>query len=67
MKMGKRIGKRKKEKEFSTSWAGGDFGPACAGAGRRPSRPTEERSGAGGRRGCGPTRQREEGGNGVER
>jgi hypothetical protein len=44
--------KKEKEKEFSTSWAGGDF---------RPSRPTEEWSGAGGRRGCRPTRQREEG------
>jgi hypothetical protein len=66
MKIGKKKWKNEKEKEFSASWAGGgEFGPA--GAGRRPSRPTEERSGAGGRRGCGPTRQREEGGNDVER
>jgi hypothetical protein len=45
--------KKEKEKEFSASWAGGDFGPESAGAGRRP---TEERSDAGGRRGRVPTR-----------
>jgi hypothetical protein len=65
MKIGKRNGKRKKKRNSQVAGPGGDFGPASAG--RRPSRPTEERSGAGGRRGCGPTRQREEGGNGVER
>jgi hypothetical protein len=64
---GKRKWKKKKEKGFSASWAGGNFGPASAGAGRRPSRPTVERRGVGGRHGRGPTRQREEGGNDVER
>jgi hypothetical protein len=60
---GKRNGKRKKKKEFSASWAGGNFGPAKRGRsrGRRPSRPAEERRRRGGRRGRGPTHQREEG------
>jgi hypothetical protein len=54
--------KKEKEREFSANWAEGeDFGPASAGAGRRPSRPTEKQSDAGGHRGCGPMRQREEG------
>jgi hypothetical protein len=30
MKMGKRNGKRKKKKEFSASWAGGEFRPSRA-------------------------------------
>jgi hypothetical protein len=70
MKMGKRNGKRKR-KGISCSLGRGGFGPAereCArGRGRRPSRPTKERHGAGRRRGRGPTRQREEGVNGAER
>jgi hypothetical protein len=60
-------GKRKKKRDSQLAGPEGNFGPASAGAGRRPSRPTEERRGAGGRRGRGPTRQREEGGNSVER
>jgi hypothetical protein len=34
MKMGKRNGKRKKKKEFSDSWAGGNFGLAERGRAR---------------------------------
>jgi hypothetical protein len=70
MKMGKRNGKRKKKKEFSAIWAGGISAQPSAGTRarvRRPSRPAEERRQCGGCRGRGPTRQREEGGNGVER
>jgi hypothetical protein len=56
---------KEKEKGFPARWAGG-FGPAererARGRGRRPSRPTKERRGAGRRRGRGPTCQREEGG-----
>jgi hypothetical protein len=64
---GKKKWKKEKGKEFSASWAGGDFSPASEGTGRMPSQPMEERSGASGRHGRGPTCQREEGGNGVER
>jgi hypothetical protein len=60
VKMGKRIGKRKKKKNSQLAGRG-DFGPVSAGVGRRPSRPTEERRGMGGRHGRGPMRQREEG------
>jgi hypothetical protein len=55
MKMGKRNGKRKKEKEFSTNWAGG------GGISAQPTH--EERGRRGGRRG--PMRQREERGDDV--
>jgi hypothetical protein len=70
MKIGKRNGKRKKKRNSQLAGSGGisaQRARARAGVGRRPSRPTEERSGAGERRGCGPTRQREEGGNDMER
>jgi hypothetical protein len=64
--------KRKKKRNSQLAGpGGGEFRLASAGArastGRQPSRPTEEQRGAGGRRGHGPTRQREEGGNSVER
>jgi hypothetical protein len=62
--MGKRNGKRKKKRNSQLAGPGGEFRPSERG---RPSRPTEERSGTGGRHGRGPTCQREEGGNGVER
>jgi hypothetical protein len=61
MKIGTRNGKRKKKGDSQLAGPGGDFGPASAGAGRRPSRPTKEQNSAGGRHGCGPTCQREEG------
>jgi hypothetical protein len=62
MKLGKRNGKRKKKGNSQLAGPRGeDFGPASAGTGRRPSRPTEKQSDAGRRRGCGPMRQREEG------
>jgi hypothetical protein len=63
--MGKRNGKRKKEKEFQVNRAGGDFG--LVGRGRAvsrpngPSRPTRSGGRRGGRRGRGPTRQRSRG------
>jgi hypothetical protein len=63
MKIGKRNEKRKKKRNSELTGLG-DFGPVSAGAGRRP---TEEQSSMGRHRGCGPMRQREEGGNGVER
>jgi hypothetical protein len=59
MKMGKGNGKRKKKRNSQLAGPGGEFWPASASAseGRRPSRPTEERSGTGGCCGHGPTRQ----------
>jgi hypothetical protein len=33
MKMGKEKGEKEKDKGFSVSWAGGDFGPACGATG----------------------------------
>jgi hypothetical protein len=58
---------KEKGKGFPARCAqGGGFGLAeregVRGRGRRPSRPTKERRGAGRRHGRGPTRQREEGG-----
>jgi hypothetical protein len=38
MKLGKRNGKRKKEKGFPCNWVGGDFGPAGARARARAAR-----------------------------
>jgi hypothetical protein len=65
MKIGKEKGEKEKEKGFSVSWAGGNFGPAERGREapqpNGPRRPTKRGDGAGGRRGCGPTRQGEGG------
>jgi hypothetical protein len=58
-----KMGKRKKEKEFSASWAGGDFGPASAG--RRPTRPASGEQRWDGAVGVGP-RARRRGADGVE-
>jgi hypothetical protein len=56
---GKKKWEKEKEKEFSASWAGGDFGLAQrrrARAGQAAQPAHEERVRRGGRRGCGPTR-----------
>jgi hypothetical protein len=63
------MGKGKRKRNSQLAGPGGNFGPAERGRarGRRPSWPAEERRWRSGRRGRRPTRQQEEGGNGVER
>jgi hypothetical protein len=68
-----RKGKRKNKKEriFSASWVGGGGGVwpsrarACGIAAKWAQTAHEERGRRGGCRGCEPTRQRKEGGDGV--
>jgi hypothetical protein len=63
---GKKKWAKKKKRDFLLAGPGGVFDPAererARGHGRRPSQPMKEQRRAGGRRGHGPTRQREEGG-----
>jgi hypothetical protein len=66
MKIEKRNGKRKKKRGFLLTGPGGIFGPAERRRARAGGPAGHQRGSARGRR-CerGPTRQREEGGNGV--